>query len=79
MEVNGHTDNTGNERSNQILSEARATAIKDYLVNKIPASADKITAAGKGQNFPIAENTTASGKQKNRRVEIIITYLVITQ
>jgi outer membrane protein OmpA-like peptidoglycan-associated protein len=79
MEISGHTDNTGNEKTNQILSEARATAIKDYLVNNIPASAEKITAAGKGQNFPIAENVTAAGKQKNRRVEIVITYLVITQ
>jgi outer membrane protein OmpA-like peptidoglycan-associated protein len=77
MEINGHTDNSGNEKNNQILSEARATAIKDYLVNKIPAAAEKITAAGKGQNFPIAENSTAAGKQKNRRVEIVITYLVI--
>jgi len=79
MEVNGHTDNTGNEKDNQILSEARAAAIKDYLVNKMPASAEKITAAGKGQNFPIAENVTAAGKQKNRRVAIVITYLVIAQ
>ena len=72
-------DNTGNEKDNQILSEARAAAIKDYLVNKMPASAEKITAAGKGQNFPIAENVTAAGKQKNRRVAIVITYLVIAQ
>jgi len=75
--ITGHTDNTGNEKNNQTLSETRAVTIKDYLVQKIPNAADKISATGKGQNFPIAENTTAAGKQKNRRVEIVITYLNI--
>ena len=73
--ITGHTDNTGNQKNNQTLSEARAVTIKDYLVQKIPGAADKISAAGKGQNFPVSENTTTAGKQKNRRVEIVITYL----
>jgi flagellar motor protein MotB len=47
------------------------------LFFKIPGSAKKITAAGRAQYFPIAENVAAAGKQKNRRVEIVITYLVI--
>ncbi len=77
--INGHTDNTGNQKSNEALSEARASAIKAYLVNVMPANAEKITATGKGQNFPIAENTSAAGRQKNRRVEIVITYVNVIQ
>jgi chemotaxis protein MotB len=57
-----------------LLSLARATAIKEYLVQKNGQWADKILAIGKGQNYPVAENTTPEGKQKNRRVEIVITY-----
>jgi outer membrane protein OmpA-like peptidoglycan-associated protein len=74
IDVNGHTDSTGSIKNNQLLSLARATAIKEYLVQKNGQWADKILAIGKGQNYPVAENTTPEGKQKNRRVEIVITY-----
>ena len=74
IEISGYTDNTGDEKNNQSLSEARATAIKKYLVNKLPDAIEKISSSGKGQSFPVAENTTITGRQKNRRVEIAITY-----
>lgn len=69
INIEGHTDNTGEEIYNQQLSEKRASAVKDYLVkNKI--AIERITSIGKGEKFPIAENTTELGKSANRRVEI---------
>lgn len=70
FEVQGHTDNTGNVASNQTLSEARAKAIVDKLV-EMGISADRLTSVGKGQTSPIADNSTDEGKAKNRRVEFI--------
>lgn len=77
MEINGHTDNSGTVAKNEALSLARALCVKNYLEAKLPQLSGNITAAGKGQNFPIADNTTAAGRQKNRRVEIILTVQVI--
>jgi len=74
IEISGHTDNTGNQKNNQSLSQTRAAAIENYLINKLPGAADKISSSGKGASFPVAENNTAAGRQKNRRVEIAITY-----
>lgn len=70
FEVQGHTDNTGNAASNQTLSEARAKAIVDKLV-EMGISADRLTSVGKGQTSPIADNSTDEGKAKNRRVEFV--------
>ena len=70
FEVQGHTDNTGNAASNQTLSEARAKAIVDKLV-ELGISADRLTSVGKGQSSPIADNSTEEGKAKNRRVEFV--------
>jgi outer membrane protein OmpA-like peptidoglycan-associated protein len=68
--VQGHTDSTGNAASNQTLSEARSQAVVDKLVaNGI--AADRLTAAGKGQSSPIADNGTDEGRAKNRRVEFV--------
>jgi aconitate hydratase len=67
-EIGGHTDNVGNAGSNQALSEARATAVRDYLVSK-GVSAAALTAAGYGDTKPAADNATAEGKAKNRRIE----------
>lgn len=68
--VEGHTDNTGNATKNQTLSEARSKAIVDKLV-ELGISADRLTAVGKGQNSPIADNNTEEGRAKNRRVEFV--------
>jgi outer membrane protein OmpA-like peptidoglycan-associated protein len=68
--VEGHTDSTGNATSNQTLSEARSQAVVDKLVENGIAR-DRLTAAGKGQTSPIADNGTDEGRAKNRRVEFV--------
>lgn len=68
--VEGHTDSTGSAAGNQTLSESRAQAIVAKLVEQ-GIAADRLTAAGKGQNTPIADNATDEGRAKNRRVEFV--------
>jgi len=68
--VEGHTDSTGNPASNQTLSEQRSKAIVAKLV-ELGIAQDRLTAVGKGQNSPIADNTTDEGRAKNRRVEFV--------
>jgi outer membrane protein OmpA-like peptidoglycan-associated protein len=70
INIEGHTDNAGEESYNQQLSERRAMAVKDFLVQKYKVSGSKITAIGKGEKFPIADNNIELGKAANRRVEI---------
>ncbi len=71
IEVGGHTDNVGSKSSNQILSENRAKAVYDYLLEKeIPA--ERLTAKGYGDSKPIADNTTEKGRAENRRTEFKI-------
>ena len=70
FEVQGHTDNTGNAASNQTLSEQRAQAIVAKLV-EMGIAADRLTAVGKGQTNPLADNSTDEGRAKNRRVEFV--------
>ncbi len=68
--VEGHTDATGNAASNQTLSEQRAQAIVDKLV-ELGIAQERLTAVGKGQGTPIADNSTDEGRAKNRRVEFV--------
>ena len=68
--VEGHTDSTGNAASNQTLSEQRSQAIVAKLV-ELGIAKDRLTAVGKGQNSPIADNNTDEGRAKNRRVEFV--------
>ena len=68
--VEGHTDSTGNATSNQTLSEQRSQAIVAKLV-ELGIAQDRLTAVGKGQNSPIADNNTDEGRAKNRRVEFV--------
>ena len=71
MQVEGYTDTVGSEASNQQLSERRATSVRDYLTNAgIPAAS--VTAKGLGETLPVATNDTASGRQQNRRVELVV-------
>ena len=69
VEVAGHTDSTGSDAYNQGLSERRAGSVAQYLESREINEARLIT-VGLGESMPVAENTTASGKQLNRRVEI---------
>ena len=69
--VTGYTDNTGNDSINIPLSQARAQSVKNYLAGKGIAS-NRIDAQGYGSSNPIADNSTAAGREQNRRVEISI-------
>jgi outer membrane protein OmpA-like peptidoglycan-associated protein len=71
LQVEGHTDSTGGDELNQKLSERRADATRDYLIRQGLAEGN-ITARGFGKTMPVADNSTAAGRQKNRRVEIIV-------
>lgn len=67
-EIAGYTDNVGDAAANQKLSERRANAVREYLVKQgVPAEA--LTAVGYGSENPIADNSTAEGRNKNRRIE----------
>jgi outer membrane protein OmpA-like peptidoglycan-associated protein len=76
LEVEGHTDSTGSDELNQTLSEQRADTVRGYLVQQ-GLVADSITAKGFGKASPVADNTTAAGRQKNRRVELVVSGEVI--
>ncbi len=71
IRVTGHTDNTGGPIKNRELGKQRAELIKNYLA-KAGIKSSQIVVDSKGQNSPIADNATAEGRQKNRRVEINI-------
>lgn len=71
LQINGHTDNIGNDEYNQKLSEDRAKSVYDYfLKHGIPA--DKMSVKGFGSKYPIDTNETEEGRAKNRRVEVDI-------
>jgi outer membrane protein OmpA-like peptidoglycan-associated protein len=69
--IEGHTDNTGREDANLTLSQKRADAVKDLLVAK-GISPDRIGARGYGVKYPLVSNDTPSGRQQNRRVEVVV-------
>ncbi|MBR1630680.1 MAG: OmpA family protein [Paludibacteraceae bacterium] len=77
IEIQGHTDNVGKDDMNQKLSEARANAVRDYLIGK-GVAAERMTAKGYGPFQPVADNKTASGRAKNRRVEFIVSFEEVT-
>ena len=70
FEIDGYTDSDGSDEYNQVLSEKRANSVKNFLVSQGVTA--EITTKGYGESRPVASNDTAEGKQKNRRVEIII-------
>ena len=70
IEVAGHTDSRGSNTHNQALSQRRAGAVLRYLVAK-DIDIDRLTAVGYGETRPVADNTTAEGQAKNRRIELI--------
>ena len=76
LEAEGHTDNTGSAELNQRLSEQRAEAVRQYLSSQ-GMTEDAITSVGKGFSVPVESNDTTAGRQKNRRVELIVSGEVI--
>ncbi len=75
VQVDGHTDNVGNPESNKKLSQARAEAVVKYLVEKKKVDSKRLSAKGWGDSQPIADNKTAKGRAKNRRVDFTVTSL----
>ena len=69
--IEGYTDNLGSDAYNLQLSQRRADSVRDFLVQN-GISADRITARGLGEEYPVASNETQAGRQENRRVQIII-------
>ena len=71
ISIEGHTDNTGTANYNRILSQRRANAVADILVNNgVPPA--RLYAVGRGENEPVASNLSATGRAQNRRVEFVI-------
>lgn len=76
--IEGHTDSKGDDRYNQRLSEARAMAVRDYLISVRTVDGTRLGTKGLGELKPVAPNAKpdgtddAEGRQKNRRVEVII-------
>ena len=71
VEVEGHTDSIGGDEYNQVLSERRSAAVRDYLTQQ-GMSQSVVTAKGFGKTRPVASNDTAAGRQQNRRVELVV-------
>ncbi|AXN32784.1 hypothetical protein CKF94_13105 [Vibrio coralliilyticus] len=69
--IEGHTDSTGSDTTNQVLSERRAESVRSYLISQGVASGRAI-ARGNGERFPLCTNSTSEGRACNRRVEIKI-------
>lgn len=76
LEVEGHTDNVGTDELNMRLSENRASAVRDFMVQQGISSAS-IVVRGFGEGNPVATNDTVTGRQQNRRVELIVSGDVI--
>ncbi len=74
--VEGHTDSTGDAGYNQMLSEKRAKAVADRLVNKYGIAASRVQAVGHGESRPVASNATREGRAQNRRVVAVIKAMV---
>jgi len=72
VKIEGHTDTQGPSDYNAELSQRRAEAVRDFLVSNGIAP-ERITAQGMGEDYPIATNSSAAGRQQNRRVEVTIT------
>lgn len=72
ISVEGHTDGRGGEDANRVLSLERAVGVMEYMVYKLHMPSSRFCVAGYGMHRPIATNDTETGRQKNRRVEIVL-------
>ena len=71
LTIEGHTDNVGSAPSNQALSDKRAAAVRQYLIESYQVDGTRLSAKGFGASKPTAGNDTAEGRQQNRRVELV--------
>ncbi len=71
LDIDGHTDDVGSDESNHTLSHNRAKSVKDYLVKK-GIDESRLKTTGYGEEKPVADNTTAAGRAKNRRTEMTV-------
>ncbi len=71
LDIDGHTDITGTDEKNQVLSQSRANAVKEYLLSKGVAES-RMKSTGYGSTKPVADNKTAAGRAKNRRTEMTV-------
>jgi len=72
LKIGGYTDNVGDDNANLKLSDARAKTTMAELV-KLGIPADRLSAEGFGEQFPVADNNTEEGRQKNRRIDVRVT------
>ena len=70
--IEGHTDSFGGDDANQKLSQTRAEAVQQYMINAMRIPTYRLIATGYGETRPIASNETESGRQRNRRIDIVI-------
>jgi outer membrane protein OmpA-like peptidoglycan-associated protein len=70
--IEGHTDSYGSDEMNQTLSQNRAEAVQQYMINAMRLPSYRLIATGYGETNPIANNETASGRAQNRRIDIVI-------
>jgi len=75
--IEGHTDNVGGKAYNDRLSQRRAESVRKYLIEKFGIAPARLTAKGYGSSKPVADNATAEGRQKNRRIEASITTVAV--
>ena len=78
VQVDGHASSDGGEARNQTLSEQRATSVLDYLATRGVAR-DRLTSKGFSSSMPIDTNLTAAGRENNRRVEFVVTLIILTE
>lgn len=73
--IEGHTDEVGTKEHNQLLSEKRASSVRQYLIDKFGINGNRLKAVGYGEERPVASNYTKEGRDKNRRVEAVISVM----
>jgi outer membrane protein OmpA-like peptidoglycan-associated protein len=69
--IEGHTDSDGDDSYNQELSQRRAEAVRQFLIDTYEIDSGRLQAEGLGESVPVGDNATAEGKQQNRRVELV--------
>jgi outer membrane protein OmpA-like peptidoglycan-associated protein len=72
VEIEGHTDSKGDDAYNQRLSDRRAESVKRWLVEREGIAAGRLATRGAGESRPVADNASDAGRQRNRRVEVVI-------